>query len=128
MTTSSREDLLKPIAVKREQVMLPEFGNGACVWVHGMTAREKNEHDSWMMNAKWTGVDKSKATRQKDRMIAFCVRDDAGNRILGIEDIDAIGLWPADVNNRLFDVANRLSGGTTDSEALAKNSDETTGD
>lgn len=124
--TISREALLTPLKVRREKVDLPEFGPDSYVWVHGMTAREKVEHDAWMMNAKWDGVDKSKFSKQKDRMIAFCVRDDDGNRLLSFDDIEQLGQWPADLSNRLFDVANRLSGGATDAAALAKNSSETT--
>ena len=126
--TISRELLLKPLAIKREQVALPEFGEGAVVWVHGMTAREKTEHDSHAMNAKWDGVSKAKAKLQKERMIVTCMRDDDGAQILSFEDVEALGNWPADVLNRVFDVANKLSGGATDSAALVKNSSETDDD
>lgn len=122
--TIDRTTLLTPLAIKKERVELPEFGEGQYVMVHGMTAREKTEHDAHSMNSKWDGVNKTRAKIQKERMVIHCCRDDEGTRLLTYEDIDAVGKWPADVLNRLFDVANRLSGGSTDSEALAKNSDE----
>ena len=128
MTTIDRTSLLQPLAIKREQVALPEFGEDMSVWVHGMTAKEKTEHDSHSMNSKWDGVNKTRAKIQKERMVIFCCRDDEGTRLLSYEDTDTLGKWPADVLNRLFDVANRLSGGGTDSEALAKNSEETDDD
>jgi hypothetical protein len=117
----NREKLLSPLAVKRERVELPEFGEGEFVFVHGMTAREKNNHDSSLMNAKWTGVDRVKVATSKERMIVKCVRDESGQPIFQPDDIDAISQWPADLANRVFDVANRLSGGATDMEAAAKN-------
>jgi len=124
--TIDRESLLKPLPVKRERVDLPEFGADAFVMVHGLNAKEKNAHDSSMMNRKFTGIDIAKAKTQKQRLVIRCIRDDAGNPILTEADIDAVGEWPADVLNRVFDVANRLSGGATDSlEGAAKNSEET---
>jgi len=125
MTTIDRNTFLTPLAIKKEQVELPEFGEGSSVWVHGMTAREKSEHDSHSQNNKWDGVNKTRAKIQKERMVVACCRDDDGTRILNYDDVDTLGKCPADVLNRLFDVANRLSGGGTDTEELAKNSDST---
>jgi hypothetical protein len=121
--TIDRATLLTPLAIKRERVDLPEFGEGQYVWVHGMTAREKTQHDSYSMNSKWDGVNKNRARIMKERMVIFCSRDDDGTRILNYDDTEAVGGWPADTLNRLFDVANTLSGGNTDSEELVKNSD-----
>lgn len=125
--TIDRATLLQPLEPKTERVDLPEFGEDAFVIVHGMNAREKNEHDAALMNRKFTGLDPAKVKTQKERLVICCVRDENGNRILEAEDIDAVGKWPADVLNRVFDVANRLSGGASDS-VTAKNSDETDAD
>ena len=123
--TIDRATFLTQLAIKRERVDLPEFGEGEYVWIHGMTAREKTQHDSYSMNSKWDGVNKTRARIMKERMVIFCARDEDGARILNYEDTEAVGGWPADTLNRLFDIANTLSGGNSDSEALAKNSDET---
>lgn len=127
---SSRETLLKPLPIKTERVDLPEFGAAEYVMCHGMTAREKNKHDSALMKRDWSGVDRKKATTQKERLLVRCIRDDDGQRVFSDEDIDAIGDWPSDTLNRLFDVCNRLSGGGTDSDndESVKNSHETTDD
>jgi len=122
--TIDRTTLLQPLPVKTERVDLPEFGEDAFVMVHGLTAREKNAHDTSLMKRNWTGIDPSKAKTQKERLVVRCVRDESGQRILTDNDIEAVGEWPADVLNRLFDTANRLSGGGSDS-VTAKNSDET---
>jgi len=122
--TIDRATLLKPLAAKTERVDLPEFGPDAFVIVHGMNAREKNDHDASMMNRKYTGLDPAKVKTQKERLVICCARDENGQPILQPDDVEAVGNWPADVLNRVFDVANRLSGGTGDKNA-AKNSEET---
>ena len=73
--SSLRERLLKPLPVPTERVDLPEFGDGEFVVIHGMTAKEKNAHDSSLMNAKWSGVHKKKAATQKERLVIQCARD-----------------------------------------------------
>ena len=125
MSNLTREDLSKPIAVGRETVPVPEFGEGKFVTVVGMTAREKNEHDAWVMKPKWDGVRPERAKKQKEHMIVRCLRDDNGKRIFSDDDLSVVQEWPADLANRIFDVANRLSGGASDD--AVKNSD-TTGD
>lgn len=104
------------LEIKREKVHLPEFGNGDYVWIHGMTAFEKTQHDAEAMDDKWSGIVASKMMTTKERMVLKCMKDDDGARILGDsdEEVELLQNWPSDVLNRLFDVANRLSGGTTD--------------
>jgi len=122
-----RATLLKTLPAKTERVSIPEFGDGAFVMVHGMNAKEKNAHDSRMMNRKFDGLDPKKVKTQKEQMIICCVRDEQGNKVFLPTDVEAIGCWPSDVFNRVFDVANRLSGGSTDENAV-KNSEETDAD
>ena len=119
-----RAALLKPIERKTEKVELPEFGKGAFVYVAGMNAREKNAHDSALMNRKFDGLDPVKVKTQKERMVICCVRDKAGKKVFQPQDVEALGNWPSDTLNRVFDVANRLSGGGADQNSV-KNSDET---
>lgn len=135
----TREKSLKALPVVREKVELPEFGsdeqgNPEYVWIHGMTAGERNRFDSSLMNSKWTGIDKKKAVSQKERMIIMCARDDAGNRIwsLTTEDIEAIESWPAAIRDRLEAACDRCNGKEMKSEdeadEAAKNLQETTED
>ena len=122
----SRETARNPPPTPRERVELPEFGDGEYVWVHGMNARENNLHQASMWNKTWTAMDRSKIATQKERMVIACCRDDDGKHIFTDEDEAAIGLWPVAVLNRVFSVANRLSGGekTVSDEQAVKNSDE----
>jgi len=127
---SVRDTLLKPLLVGRERVAVPEFGDDEFVWCYGMTAREKNAHDANIMKKDWSGVDRGRALVQKQRMIVRCVKSDTGERIFSDEDVAALGEWPADLLNRVFDVCNKLSGGDTDSIGAdaVKNSEEITDD
>ena len=102
---------------------MPEFGDGVYVYVYGLTSRERNEHESSLMNAKWTAVDRVKAVTQKERLIVRSVRDDAGNALFSMDDIDSISSWPAELTNRLFDVAESLNSGKSSKPGAEKNSE-----
>tara|TARA_R110000751_G_scaffold273379_4_gene374120 strand:+ start:1267 stop:1626 length:360 start_codon:yes stop_codon:yes gene_type:complete len=115
---------MTPIPIAREEVPMPEWGDGVTVWVHGSTAREKNEHDAAMMNKDWSGVSKTKVKVQKERTVISSVRDESGGRIFSVEDIKVISEWPAYIVERIVKVADKLNGGETESESLAKNSGE----
>jgi len=112
---------MTPISIAREEVPMPEWGDDVTVWVHGSTAREKNEHDAAMMNKDWSGVSKTKIKVQKERTVISSVRDEAGGRIFSVEDIKVISEWPAYIVERIVKVADKLNGGETESESLAKN-------
>jgi hypothetical protein len=123
MTKIDRATFMTPVPISREEVPMPEWGEGVTVWVHGWTAKEKNEHDAAMMNKEFTGVSRTKVKVQKERTVVGSVRDEAGGRIFSTEDIKVISEWPAHIVERIVKVADRLNGGA-DPEALAKNSDE----
>ena len=124
----NREQLLKPLTVKTSQVPVPEFGEGEVLHVHGLTAKEHNKYQASLMKRDWTGIDRNKATQQKERLLVACIRDESGAKIFNDSDIEMIGEWPADLVNRLHDEALRLVGGQDEvsEELAAKNSLETT--
>jgi len=127
----SRDRLRQGLPVKIERVPLEEFGAGEHVFIHGMTAKEKNAHDARIWNADFDGINTGMVKIQKQCMLIQCLRDEHGQRILQGEDVEALGEWPADTFNNLFDECNKLCGGTGDSmtkdslELAAKNSQET---
>ena len=118
---SSRETLLQPRPVPTQRVDLPEFGEGEYVICHGMTAQEKNRHEAKAWKSDFSGLNPGAMVTQKLRQVAFCVRDDNGQRIFSDEDLSALGKWPASVFERVCDVCSELSGGAVDKDA-AKNS------
>lgn len=128
MTTLTRDAMLNTaIPVRRERVDVPEFGDGAYVYVYELTAGEKSRLDASMMKPDMTGVDKRKAVNMKPRTIIATVRDDNGASIFTLDDVQAISDWPSSVLERLHDVAHELNNGTS-VEEHEKNSAETQSD
>lgn len=123
------DDLRKPIPVKIECAEVPEFGPGKVVYVKGMTAREKSLYDQTNMNSKWTGINRAKFATSKERLLCLCLCDEGGTRLFSEADVPLLQDWPADLMNRLWDIANKLCGGDSADEASKKNdSDETDDD
>jgi len=123
--TADRAKLLTPIAVKSERVDLPEFGEGEYVMIHGLTAREYNRYQASLLNREF-GMDRRKVLEQKERLLVRCICDDEGNRIFSDEDVEAMGDWPTEIQERVHDVALRLCGRGSEDEDTVKNSPETT--
>jgi hypothetical protein len=123
MTILTRDALLKPVEVPREQVDLPELGGS--VWVRGMTTAEKVEWHAQFQTSSGK-PNKKRLAQIAQRLCVWCVCDENGQRILTDEDVEAIGQQRADVIERIASVAQRLCGmAGTGVEELAKNSDET---
>jgi len=83
-------DLRQRVERKREEVAVPEFGDGATVWVYALSAGENNLVNASLMNAKWEGIDKEKATQRTDRIMCYAIRDENGNRLLTDDDITVV--------------------------------------
>ena len=107
-----RKKMHEPIPIPIKKITLPEFG--CDVFCHGMTARDKTRHEAGLMKKDWSGIDREKALSQKERIVAWCLRDDQGARVFSNEDIKLLGQWPASLLNRVYDVCNELCGGDTD--------------
>ena len=105
---------------QKEDVPVPELGNGAVIPVWGLTPRERTEFEDRISRS-------SKGTRKKEireRWVVECCRNDDGSKIFSPGQIEQIGQRSAIVVERLVDVALRLSGVTgTDLEKIAKNSE-----
>jgi hypothetical protein len=121
--TIDRATFMTPVPVSREEVSMPEWGEGVTVWVYGWTAKEKNEHDASALNKECTGVSRTKLKTQKERTVIGCVRDESGGRIFSADDVKVIAEWPAHIVERIVDVSDRMNGSGEDIEAMAKNSD-----
>jgi hypothetical protein len=111
----SRDALLgeRAKAIPRERVEVPELDG--VVYVRGMTGKERGEWEASL--TKGRGV-KARPNTANGRatMLVRCLVDEKGDRIFQNGDADALGDIRVDVLNRLFQVANRLSG--SDQEEL----------
>ena len=116
----SRQDILKCDDIQSEVVQVPEW-NGE-VMVKGLTLAEK---DQWTDSILVDG--KASMTGATAKLCALCMRDDDGVTLFTEEDIPALQAKSAQALDRVFQVAQRLSGiGQEDIEETVKNSGKTT--
>ena len=93
----------------REDVPLPEFGEGACVTVWGMTAGERTRFERQFTNKSGATID-GRLQEFRERLVVACCRDDDGQPIFSADDIPQLSGKRADVLERIVNVAQRLSG------------------
>lgn len=119
MAALSREAILAVEDIKREQVPVPEWGGD--VFVRGLTGTERDAFETSL----WTGDGEGKKFKAENIRAKLLVRslvDESGQRLFRDEDEAALGGRNAAVLDRLFDVAQRLSGlGKKDVENAVKN-------
>lgn len=103
----SKDALLAATTLPREQVQVPELG-GAVV-VQGLTAAQRDTFEASLFTRKGKHREENLAN-MRARLLALCLVDERGQRLFSDADTTALGAVRADVANRLFDVAMRLSG------------------
>jgi propanediol dehydratase large subunit len=110
--------------VPKEDVALPEFGNGTVIPVWGMTALERSRFEKSFAPKGKTLDERIVEFRQ--RLVVACCKNDDGVQIFTSDDIVALGNKSAKVLERIVNAAQRLSGMTNeDIEATVKNSETT---
>ena len=100
----TREQFLKTTGLVREKVNVPEWEN-VTVWVRSLTLRERHRFE--------TGLLKSAALNLSNARAALLVEvlvDEKGNKIFELSDVEALGAKSGSALQRLFSVAQRLSG------------------
>ncbi len=114
----SREALLNATAPPAQTVAVPEL-NGEVV-VRGMTGTERDAFEASLIEGRGKKRDLN-MKNLRAKLVAYCCVDEAGKRIFTESDVDALGTIRADVLNKLFTVAQKLSGITEeDAEDLGK--------
>lgn len=103
-TYLSRESILAHDDYLTEDVEVPEWGG--TVRVAGMTGVERDRFEASVIgNGK-----KMQLGNMRARMVALCMVDESGERLFGTADIAALGSKSAAALERVFAVAQRLSG------------------
>lgn len=121
MIVLKREDILAIEDIQKELVEIPEWGGS--VWVYGMTAAERDHLEKGLIQTKGKDV-QTNLENIRAKLAVICVRDEDGKRIFNEADIHELGRKSASALDRIFDVAQRLSGlSTRDIEELSKNSE-----
>lgn len=109
--------------VKREDVPVPELGEGFVIPVWQFTAREKTE---WELSQVTEGPKANRLSVRERLVIAVC-RDDAGVSLFTQDDVARLAKCSAAIIERIVNVAQRLNSvSEEDIAALAKNSEPTT--
>lgn len=119
----SREAALSPRSVRVVRVDVPEWGDGAHVFVRVLTGTER---DAWEVYS----VEQQRLYRSevgypgfRAALLVRCLCDEKGERIFLDTDVEELGKQPASVVSRLFDAAHKLNGiSKSDVEELQKNS------
>jgi hypothetical protein len=118
----SRASILAAEDLPRETVAVPEWGGD--VLVQGLTARERDDFEISLSTGKGKNTE-TNFRNLRARLVARCVVDESGARLFGDADMTALGGKSAVVLQRLFEMAQKLSGFTSaDVDELTKNSDD----
>ena len=120
----TREQILKAQDLETEAVEVPEWGGK--VLVRSLTGTERDAFEGSIVDmpaGKQPGSSpKMKMDNIRAKLVARSVVDEAGELIFTDKDIQALGQKSAAALDRVFAVAQRLSGITDeDVEALAEN-------
>ena len=116
----SRDEILKVDDIRYEEVEVPEWGG--TVRVRGMSGAERDAFEGSVVEQR--GKKTAVNTRNlRAKLVAKSIVDGAGKRIFDDGDVEALGQKSAAALNRVFEVAQRLSGlSDEDMEELEKNS------
>ena len=100
---------------------VPVEGLADPIYVRTLTGRERDGFESSCFVQK--GKNRTPSTENiRSKLLVRAICDKEGTRVFGDDDIDALGLLPADVLDSLFTVAQRLSGlSSNDVEEMAGN-------
>jgi hypothetical protein len=115
------EDIEAATDISKKLVRVPEW-NGS-VWVFGMTSKERDDFEQTMIEIKGKNTTRNMANIRA-RLCARCIRTDStgSKRMFKADNIEKLGQKSARAVDRIFTVAQRLSGmSSEDVDELAKN-------
>lgn len=116
----SRDDILSCEDLPRERVHVPEWGGD--VEVRGLTGAERDAFEQTVVETRGKNT-RVNLRNIRARLVALTVVDERGNRLFADGDVEALGRKSASALNRVFEVAQRLSGlRQEDVDELAGNS------
>lgn len=119
MALLTRDQILNALDMESQVVAVPEWGGD--VMVKGLTGAERDAFERRIveMRGKKTQVN---LTNIRAKLVALCAVDKDGKRIFTDADVVALGGKSAAALDRVFTVAQKLSGLTTeDVDELEKN-------
>lgn len=119
MTYLTREAILDAQDLPTETVEVPEWGGA--VLVRGLTGRERDAFEASMIEQKGRKTTFT-MSNFRAKLAARTIIDENGKRMFSDKDMDALGGKSAVALQRVFNVAQQLSGlSDADVEELTKN-------
>ena len=121
MALLTRDAILQVQDLPTEQVHIPEWGGD--VLVRALTGAERDRFEQSIVEQRGKNT-RMNLQNIRAKLVALTVVDEQGNRIFKDEDVKWLGNKSAAALDRIFEVAQRLSGlRDEDVEELAKNSE-----
>src|SRR5690554_443064 len=115
----TRDDILNAQDLPTERVAVPEWDGE--VIVRGLTGAERDAFEQSIVETRGKNT-RMNLRNIRAKLVALTVVDEDGNRIFSDEDAEALGKKSAAALDRIFAVAQRLSGlRPEDVEELAGN-------
>jgi hypothetical protein len=119
MPVLTRDQILNAQDLPTENVPVPEWGGD--VMVRGLTGAERDAYEASMVTQVGNQA-KMNMANMRAKLVAMCIVDDNGKRIFSQADAEALGKKSGAALQRVFEVAQKLSGLTTkDVEEAEKN-------
>ncbi len=121
MALLTRDQILKAQDLPSEDVPVPEWGG--TVRVRALTGAERDAFEQSIVEQRGRST-RMNLQNLRAKLVALTVVDEEGNRIFSDSDAKLLGKKSALALNRVFEVAQKLSGLTSeDVEELTKNSE-----
>jgi len=121
-----RSKILAAQDTSKEAVSVPEWGiDDGLVFIKTLSAKDRDNWETSMVSVDMERkkVRKVNMANMRARLVVLTLVDVDGKRIFGDDDADQLGEKSAAVIARLFDVAQRVNGLSTEEvKALEKNS------
>lgn len=115
----TRTEILNAPDLQSEEVAVPEWGGD--VLVKGLTGAQRDAYEASIVK-QVGGKPRMDMENMRAKLIALCVVDENGTPIFTQADVDALGRKSGSALQRVFAVAQRLSGlATEDVEEAEKN-------
>lgn len=122
MAILNKAAILATKDLPRELVSVPEWAGE--VYVRGLSAAELDRYQTSMLKQRG----KSQVTNLENirsKLVVMCVVDEGGKRLFGDDDMQALSEKSGAAVNRLFEVAQKLSGlSKADVEEMAEEMDK----
>lgn len=105
----AREDILAVSDIEIELVNVPEWGGS--VYVKGMTGSERDQFESSIISLGSNGkAQKLNLTDSRAKLCSMTICDQTGKKLFSLADVKALTEKSAAALQRVFMVAQRLSG------------------